>query len=416
MTVTHENNWAGNLTYRATAIHRPTSLGELRTLVASTDRIRALGTRHSFHRVADTTGALVSVDGLPRQIDVDSAASTVRVSAGLRYAEIASHVDGFALANMASLPHISVAGACATATHGSGVGNGSLATAVSALEMVTATGETVTLSRGDPDFDGAVVALGALGIVTAVTLDLVPAFEVRQYVYEGLAFDEDVLAVLAGAYSVSLFTDWTGPTINQVWVKQRTTDPELAVPAKPADGPRHPVPGMPAENCTQQLGVPGPWHERMPHFRPEFTPSAGEELQAEFMVARVDAMAALRAVYEIRERICPVLQISEIRTIAADSLWLSPFYQRDAVSIHFTLAADPDAVRPVLSVIERQLAPFAARPHWAKLFTLAPEVVRSRYPRLADFRDLTRRLDPEGKFRNDFVTELLAEPAGGARS
>lgn len=407
------DNWAGNLTYRATAIHRPASLDELRTLVQSTDRIRALGTRHSFHRVADTTGALVSLEGLPREIDVDSTASTVRVSSWLRYAEIASHVDGYAVSNLASLPHISVAGACATSTHGSGMGNGSLATSVAQLEMVTADGDMVTISRGDPDFDGMVVGLGALGIVTALTLDLVPTFEVRQYVYDGLSFDEDLLAILGGAYSVSLFTDWT---TNQVWVKQRTTDPELTVPATAADGPRHPVPGMAVENCTQQLGVPGPWHERLPHFRAEFMPSAGEELQAEYMVARADAIDAFQAIREIGDKVRPVLQISEIRTVAADSLWLSPFYERDSVCIHFTLVADADAVLPVLTLIERQLEPFAARPHWAKLFTIAPEVIRSRYPRLNDFRDLMARRDPNGKFRNDFVTDLLGEPAGAERS
>jgi xylitol oxidase len=398
-------NWARNVTYGATSIYQPASLEELQSLVAATDRIRALGTRHAFNRLADTSGALVSVAGLPRVIEVDSAASTVKVSAGLRYAEVASQVDGFALPNLASLPHISVAGACATATHGSGVGNRSLSTSVSGMEIVTADGDLVSINHGDADFDGAVVNLGALGVVTALTLDLVPYFEVRQYVYEGLSFSEDLLGILGGAYSVSLFTDWGGPLVNQVWVKQRTTDPDFEVPATPADGPRHPVPGMPVANCTQQMGVPGPWFERLPHFRPEFTPSSGEELQTEFMVARSDAIKALRAVDEIRDRIHPVLQISEIRTIAADSLWLSPYYERDTVSIHFTWIADTAAVMPVVALVERQLAPFGPKPHWAKVFTLEP----AGYERLPDFRDLARRLDPNGKFRNRFVDRLIED-------
>jgi xylitol oxidase len=332
----------------------------------------------------------------------------VKVAAGLRYAELAGDLDrkGFALANLASLPHISVAGACATATHGSGMRNGSLATSVAGLEIVTADGDVVTINRGDEDFNGAVVNLGALGVVTSLTLDLLPAFDVRQYVYEGLPLDADIMAVLGGAYSVSLFTDWSSSVINQVWVKQRVDEPDLVVPANPADGPRHPVPGMPTENCTQQLGVPGRWFDRLPHFRPEFTPSSGDELQAEFMVAREDAVDALHAVNEMRDRIHPVLQISEVRTIAADELWLSPYYQRDTVSIHFTLIADTAAVLPVVTLIEKQLEPFNPRPHWAKISTMPPETVRSRYERFPDFERLVGRLDPGGKFDNAFLSRL----------
>jgi xylitol oxidase len=399
-------NWAGNITYRATEIHRPSSIDELRALVARSGRIRALGTRHAFNQLADTTGELVSIGDLPRVVEVDSAAAQVKVSAGLRYAEFSEDLDasGFALPNLASLPHISVAGACVTATHGSGMRNGSLATSVAAMEIVTADGSLVTTD--DP---GAVVNLGALGVVTSVVLDLVPAFEIRQYVHEGLPLDSDILGVLGGAYSVSLFTDWSSPAINQVWVKQRTDEPEF-VPdgAVPAAGPRHPVPGMSPENCTPQLGIAGRSFERLPHFRPEFTPSAGDELQTEFMVSRSDAVAALHAIDAIRSKVHPVLQISEIRTIAADEMWLSPYYQRDTVSIHFTWIADTAAVLPVVSLVGEQLAPFAPRPHWAKIFRIAPEVLQSRYERLPDFRKLVRHLDPDGKFTNEMVGELLS--------
>jgi xylitol oxidase len=403
-----EKNWARNVTYGATKIHHPASLGELQSLVASSDRIRALGTRHAFNKLADTGSALVSVANLPRVVEVDSAAAKVKISAGLRYAEFTEELDrnGFALPNLASLPHISVAGACATATHGSGITNGSLATSVSSVDIVTGGGDLVTFERGDADFDGAVVALGALGIVTGLTLDLVPSFDIQQYVYTGLPLDSDLLGVLGSAYSVSLFTDWGGPSINQVWVKQRVGDPELPeFPATLSERQLHPVPGMPVENCTEQLGVPGRWHARLPHFRPEFTPSAGEELQAEFMVSRADAIEALRAVDQIRDRIHPVLQISEIRTIAADEQWLSPYYRRDAVSIHFTWIADTEAVLPVIGLVEQQLAPFGPRPHWAKLFTVLP----AAYERLPDFRDLAHRLDRTRKFRNDFVDRLIAD-------
>lgn len=413
-------NWAGNVTFRAARVHRPASVAELRHLVARSRKARVLGSGHSFTDLADSPEDLIVLDGLPAVVELDTAAATVRVSAHLRYAELGRrlHAQGFAVHNLASLPHISIAGSCATATHGSGDANGNLATAVSALELVTADGDLVTLTR-DRDgerFHGAVVGLGALGVVVALTLDLRPAFEVRQYVHLDLPFDalDDCFDELtAGAYSVSLFTRWAGPRIDQVWLKHRTADGELPAVdpgrygARPATVPVHPVPGMPPANCTEQLGVPGPWHERLPHFRPGFTPSSGEELQSEYLLPRRHARAALRALDAIRERIAPVLQISEIRTVARDELWLSPCYREDVVGVHFTWVKDPQAVLPVIALIEERLAPYEPRPHWGKLFTLAPETLRARYPRLPDFRALMREFDPGGKFVNDFLARHL---------
>ncbi|WP_214107957.1 FAD-binding protein [Acrocarpospora catenulata] len=392
-------NWAGNVAYTASAIHRPATVAELQGLVAGGERIRALGTRHSFNKLADSTGELVELSGLPSVVEVDSKAATVRVSAGLRYADLGRtlHEHGFALPNLGSLPHISVAGACATGTHGSGVGNQNLSAAVSALELVTADGDLLTLTRQDPRFPGAVVALGALGVVTQLTLDLVPTFEVRQRVYVDLPLLNDkVDQILASAYSVSLFTDWREPIAGQIWVKRRDGDP--APDLTPAAHPMHPVPGMPPDSCTDQDDLPGPWYTRLPHFRPDRIPSAGDELQSEFMIARTDLTEALAALTEIRARIHPVLLISEIRTIAADDLWLSPCYQRDSAALHFTWKPDPTAVLPVVEQIETALAPFAPRPHWGKIFTRP-----GHYDRLDDFRALTTELDPSGKFGNTFL-------------
>jgi alditol oxidase len=410
------SNWAGNVTFTAQRFHRPASVGELQALVAGSERARALGTGHSFSPIADTPGDLVSVAGLPKTIEVDSGSSTVLVSAGMRYGELAVQLQdmGYALRNLASLPHIGIAGACATGTHGSGDGIGNLATAVCALEMVTAPGDVVAMSRdADGDqFRGAVVGLGALGIVTRLTLDIVPAFDIQQYVYDDLPreqLDEHFTQIAASAYSVSLFTDWRGSQMRQVWLKRRADrdGSALAGPrwmgARLADGPRHPVPGMSPDACTPQLGVPGPWHERLPHFRLDFTPSSGTELQSEYLMPRRHAIEALAAIDRIRDQVAPVLQISEIRTVASDELWLSPCYQRDSVAIHFTWIKDTRAVTPVLAAIEDALSPFDARPHWGKLFRASPQVVRARYERLPDFEQLLRRYDPAGKFRNDFI-------------
>lgn len=391
-------NWARNVAFRAKTFAEPVSLDELRAIVGRSDRVRALGTRHSFSRIADTTGTHVSLAGLPPLIEIDSAARQVRVGGGIRYTELAPRLTaaGWALPNLASLPHITVAGACATATHGSGDGNGNLATPVVELEMVTAAGDMVTIDSEHSDFYGAVVGLGRLGIVSALTLDLVPSFEIAQYVYDDVPnerLDADFDAIFASGYSVSVFTDLGR---NQLWCKRLAADP---VPprdwfgAGPAAGPRNPVPGMPVQNATEQGGVPGPWHARLPHFRAEFTPSAGAELQSEYLLPRSHAVAALQAARELRDEITAVLQICELRTVAADELWLSPSYRRPTVGMHFTWVDDTAAVMPVVAAVEERLAPFEPRPHWGKVY-----LASGRYERLADFTRLAQEFDPAGKF------------------
>ncbi|MEV5903329.1 FAD-binding protein [Streptomyces sp. NPDC052127] len=407
-------NWAGNITFTAAELHRPPSLDALRSLVAGSGRVRVLGSGHSFNEIAEpgVDGVLVSLGGLAGEVDVDTAARTVRVAGGVRYAELARrvHERGLALANMASLPHISVAGSVATGTHGSGVGNGSLASAVREVEIVTADGSTVVIGRGDRRFGGAVTSLGALGVVTALVLDLQPGFEVEQRTFTELPLDGlDFETVAGAAYSVSLFTDWGAPGFRQVWLKRRTDEPLADFPwATPAVEALHPVPGMPAVNCTEQFGVPGPWHERLPHFRAEFTPSSGNELQSEYLLARRHATEALSAIDGIRQTVAPVLQVCEVRTVAADEQWLSPSYGRDTVALHFTWVEDTAAVLPVVRAVEAALEPFEPRPHWGKVFEMPADMVRARYPRIDDFTALARVLDPAGKFTNAFVRDVLA--------
>lgn len=398
-------NWAGNYEFEAARLHAPRSIEELQEAVSGARRVKAIGTRHSFNDIADTAEDLVSVERLNRVISEEE--DRVWIEPGIRYGDLAQHLarSGRTLANFASLPHISVGGSVATATHGSGVKNPNLAGAVKAVQMVKADGSLETFRQGeDARFEAAVVNVGALGIVTGLVLETVPMFEVAQTVYEGLpwkSLESELDAVLSGAYSVSLFHDWKGDLVPQVWVKRTEGEsrPDY-FGAKAADGPRHPLPDMPTENCTEQMGVYGPAPDRLPHFRMRFTPSGGEELQSEFILPREHAFAALSALDEIRDRIAPLLFVTEVRTAAADRLWLSPMYEREGVCVHFTWRPMEPEVRALLPEIEARLAPLAARPHWGKI---SIGRVDGLYPRLDEFRALAREMDPQGKFRNAYL-------------
>jgi alditol oxidase len=409
-------NWAGNYTYRAGALHEPDTLDDLRRVVSRAASIRALGTRHSFNDIGDAA-ELVSLGRLPGEIAIDQESMTVTVPAAMTYGALAVQLveNGLALHAMASLPHISVGGAIQTGTHGSGDRNGNLATAVRGLELITSEGDIVTVARGDDDFAGMIVALGALGIVTRVTLDIEPMYDVRQWVFRHLAWSElegNLDAITSSAESISLLTNY-GDDVEQVWLKRRVDgdwpqSPETSFfGAVPADRDMHPIASLSAESCTRQMGVPGSWAERLPHFRMEGTPSSGEEIQSEYVLDRIHLMDALAALRSIEEQMRPHLQVSEIRTVAADELWLSMASGRESVCLHFTWHREPVAVARVLPIIEAALEPFSPRPHWGKTFTMGSADLGMRYPRLEEFWHLQRALDPRGAFRNRFLDRLL---------
>lgn len=410
-------NWAGNIDFGTAQVSRPDSVDALRRTVAGSERIRALGARHSFSDVLATTGGLVRLDGLPPKVETDPASGTATVTAGMRYADVAAelHRAGYALANLASLPDITVAGACATGTHGSGDGQRSLAAAVVGLQLVGPEGDLVDLRR-DVDRDtlaGSVVSLGALGVATAVTLKIEPSYEVAQSVHVNAPLDEvqnRFDEVFAAAYSVSVFTKWTDDAA--VWLKRRTDRPVTGLRiGEPAADPQHPVPGTDTASCTAQLAAAGPWHERLPHFRPGATPHVGAELQSEYFLPRSAAPAAIAALRELAGRLEPVLQVSEVRTVRGDDLWLSPAHERDSVTLHFTWTNEIARVLPVVAEVEERLAPLSPRPHWAKLTTMTAAEVRSGYRRASDFRELRAKFDPRAKFGNDFVDELFGDGA-----
>jgi alditol oxidase len=413
-------NWSGNIDYGTDKLQSAESVEKVQEFVKQQTNFKVLGTRHCFNTIADSNNQFLSLKDMDRVVSVDSTARTVTIAGRMTYGQLSPVLDkaGFALHNLASLPHISVAGDCSTATHGSGESNGNLSTAVSALELVTASGDIVKLSRkrdGDT-FLGAVVGLGALGVITKVILDVRPTYQVRQYVYENLPLSEMKThfdAIEAAAYSVSLFTDWQKQRINEVWLKSvvepgtKADAPAEFFGAKRATQNLHPIAELGAENCTEQLGVPGPWYERLPHFRMGFTPSAGKELQSEYFVPRANAVDAILAVEKLRDKIGPLLMITEIRAIAADDLWMSPRYKRPSVTIHFTWKQDWPAVSQLLPLIERELAPFHPRPHWGKLFTISPAQLHASYEKLPEFVKLARQYDPKGKFQNAFLSKNI---------
>ena len=407
-------NWAGNVRFQPRRLHRPRSMDELRQALRGHDRVRVVGSAHSFNRVADTEGVLIDLAGMPRGLDVDSAGRRARVSGGWTYGELCPrlHEAGWALDNLASLPHVSVAGACATATHGSGRRLGCLAAQIEEVELLTADGEVVTVAQGDEGLPAAAVSLGALGIVTALTLRVRPAFSMIQHVHERVPLDvigAELEATMTRAYSVCLFTAWEDRPHADAWVKRVVTDEAQDVEAEPLFGipatsrDRHPQPEGSADACTRQRTV-GPWHLRLPHFRPDRTPASGDELQTEYFVPWEHAPAAIDTVTGLGAHVRPALLLTEIRAVAADRLWLSPFCGRDSLAIHFSWRNDWEAVRAVLPRLEEALAPYRARPHWGKLFTYPREYLEQVYgASMQRFRDAARAIDPRGRFRNAFL-------------
>jgi xylitol oxidase len=411
--MTREHNWADNYTFKAVRIHRPTSIDEVRRLVSDSGKIRAIGTRHSFNGIADSPGDLVDLSKLEPEFIIDGEQQSVTVGPATSYGILASHlqIHGWALHNMASLPHISVAGAIATGTHGSGDRNGNLSTAVARLELVTATGDLVQIHRGDAGFDGIVVGLGAFGVVVRVTLDIQPAFDLRQDAFAGLpwmAALSNLDAIMSAAYSVSLMTSWSGGTVGRLWLKTRLIDDapndvtaaHLGVTAT-ADATA--TGAADAIGRLNPFGVPGAWSERLPHFRPDAEPGPLQQIQSEYMVPRPQATAALAKLRAIGDRIDRHLHITEIRSMAADTLWLSPSHGHDSVAIHFTWKPEPDAVHAITTEIEDLLLPLGARPHWGKLMHARADRLAPLYPLMPAFCDLAQSYDPGGKFRNEFL-------------
>jgi xylitol oxidase len=406
-------NWSKNVDFNDRAFLQPESLAELQELVSSNAKIRARGTAHCFNEIANTSSYAISLAKMPKIIEISAATSSVTVSSGLTYGELAPalHDQGWALNNLASLPHISIAGSISTGTHGSGIKNQNLANQVLSLDIVTAEGELRHIDRTNPAFNALVVGLGLGGIVYQYELKIEPTFEIRQVIYPEIPLDilqRNFDQIMGTAYSVSYFTDWSSAQVGNLWCKFRDSEviPESVGGSAKADKKYHPIPSVDPVACTDQLGETGDWHQRLSHFKLEFTPSVGEEIQTEFFVDRKDAAAAIEAVSKLGEEITPLLWITELRTIAADDLWLSGAYQRDTLAIHFTWKKDL-AIYPVIEKVEAALRPFNYRPHWGKVFTADGKFLSSVYPKMSEFKALVEALDPASKFENTFTRLTL---------
>jgi xylitol oxidase len=406
-------NWSKNVDFNDKSYFQPTSLSELQGLIRNNSKVRARGTAHCFNEIANTSSVAINLTKMPKTIEISAGKKSVLVAAGLTYGELAPalHTQGWALNNMASLPHISIAGSISTGTHGSGIKNQNLANQVLSLDIVTAEGELRHIDRTNPAFNALVVGIGLGGVVYQYELKIEPTYGIRQIIYPEIPLDilqRNFDQIMGTAYSVSYFTDWSNAKVGNLWCKFRADEiiPESIGGSKYADKKYHPIPSVDPVACTEQLGVAGNWHDRLSHFKLEFTPSVGEEIQAEFFVDRKDASAAIEAVSQLGPEITPLLWITELRTIAADNLWLSGAFERDTLAIHFTWKKD-DAIYPVIEKVEAALRPFTYRPHWGKVFTADAQYLNSVYRKINEFKALVEGLDPTSKFENSFTRSVF---------
>ncbi len=417
--VTERRNWGRNIIYKAKNLAEPASVEELQEMLKQAGYMKGLGSAHSYNDIPDSPNTQISLRKLNKVIEIDESNMTVTIEGGIRYEELAPqlHEKGFALHNLASLPQVTVAGACATGTHGSGTKNGNLATVVREMEFCTLEGELVNISRDEnPDiFDGVVVSLGGLGIVTRMVLDIEPTYDARQDIYLDLPLStvtENFNEIMSSGYSVSLFTTWQNDIVDQVWIKRRVDQPVNDLGTDFFGGNKcqrniHPIIELSAESCTDQMGTVGPWYDRLPHFKIHGMPSAVDELQSEYFVPIAHAADGMRAIAPLGDKILPYLYISEIRTIAADNLWMSQCYQRESVAFHFTWKPNWPEVQKLLPQIEAALAPFGVRPHWGKLYTIDPATIQGSYERFPDFLKMLKKYDPIGKFKNDYLNRII---------
>ena len=410
-------NWAKNITFSSQNYIEIENLTQLQKVIESSNKLKVVGTSHSFSEIADTTGTLISLKNLDSEIEIDEKSQTVKVSAGTSYANLAKYLEknGWALSNLASLGEISIAGAVMTGTHGSGSNNKVLSDSVVAIEMILSSGDKFVIDRKNfAQFSGFVVSFGALAVFTKLTLKIVRSFSVKQVVYENVPIQsvlENFNEIFDRPYSASYFSNWSPKNTGQIWMKFLDDDkyPELqskAYGGNLALSNQHPVKVNDPGNCTEQMGVAGKWLFRLPHFRLNSSPASGDEVQTEYLVDRDHVQGYINELTKIGEDIAARVYATEIRTISSDDLWLSGAYGRETVGFHFTWKKSPE-VKDFLPEIENILGKNNGRPHWGKLFSTPRAQLIDRYPMYEEFRQLIQKYDSGNKFRNKFIEQYF---------
>lgn len=278
------------------------------------------------------------------------------------------------------------------------------------MQLISPDGDLIDVDRSHPDFDGMVIALGALGPVVRITLDIEPSYQVQQDGYANLSWDAIVGhfdQVSNAGYSVSVMTMWAEPSARQVWVKTRLGDDHPRTNLADLGATPIPVADLGHGANMNPFGSPGPWSRRLPHFRLDSTPSRGHEIQVEWMVPRSAFPGVALSLREHGDLIDSMLVITELRTVAGDDQWLSPTQGQDVVGVHFTCNPDTDRVLSVLHVIEPILLAAGGRPHWGKFFLASAAELAPRYPQLDRWLRLRDRFDPGHKFGNAFIADHL---------
>jgi L-gulonolactone oxidase len=430
-------NWGGNQACTPLSLERPSSEDELVALVhraaAAGERVKVVGAGHSFTDIACTDGRMVSLDGYDHFLEVDTRAATVKVEGGITIAALGQALAevGLAQPNLGDVAYQSIAGAISTATHGTGGRLGNISTQVKALSLVTADGVLECSAEDNADvFQAARVGLGALGVISTVTLQCVPAFTLRS-IQAPRQLDEvlDAVEDLVAANDHFEF----------FWIPH--SDRVLAITNNRTDAPAHPPGKVSAyfndivmENhafgLLQRLGranttwIPalGRVTGRLLNARDVADVShrvfANQRLvrfvEMEYALPRPALAAAVRDVRSMIDR--QGLRISfpvEVRIAAADDIWLSTASGRDTgyIAVHVFQGLPFDRY---FREVEAIMNGYEGRPHWGKMHYQTAETLRPRYPHWADFIGVRDRLDPEGRFSNAYLDRVLGKTPAGA--
>uniref|UniRef100_A0A915D0Y3 FAD-binding PCMH-type domain-containing protein n=1 Tax=Ditylenchus dipsaci TaxID=166011 RepID=A0A915D0Y3_9BILA len=417
-------NWGGNFNFSTQDIKYPTTTAGVQQLVKECKgKIRPVGTRHSFSEIANTNDTLICLVHMNLILSVDPSVPSVTVQAGITYTDLIPFLQsiGLAIPMMASLGEISIAGAINTAVHGSGAGIGNLATQVLGLQMVLADGSVVQYSKGqnDTELAAATVGLGALGIVTQVTLQAQPTYNLAINVFENMdmsVLDTQLYNITHSGYAINMWSTFGTPgVLDQVWITTKVDSNGVnaygnvsqlyGAPAATAQS--SPIAALPPTYVVPQMGIVGPYYERLTDYDLGLSGQEGQQTQSEYYVDFDDFVPALKALQTLSAEINAVVYVALFRITEKDELWMSPQYKKTTMAIHFSWQPKLDQVMALLPKIEAALAPFNPIPHWGKLYTLKPEQYLPLLPKYPEWREQVELHDPTHKFRNKWLEENI---------